>query len=64
MLASTAFTQGNHGGTVADDAWTLARLRSAWERASVDGRNKGGDAARACLTLMQLEQHFSQASRR
>ena len=28
------------------------------------GRNKGGDAARACLTLMQLEQHFSSASRR
>ena len=36
----------------------------AWERASVDGRNKGGDAARAFLTLLQLERHFSSASRR
>jgi 6,7-dimethyl-8-ribityllumazine synthase len=36
----------------------------AWERASVDGRNKGSDAARACLTLMRLEQHFSSAARR
>jgi 6,7-dimethyl-8-ribityllumazine synthase len=26
--------------------------------------NKGGDAARACLALMQIEQNFSSASRR
>jgi len=43
---------------------TCESREQAWERASVDGRNVGGDAARACLTLMQLEQHFSQASRR
>jgi 6,7-dimethyl-8-ribityllumazine synthase len=43
---------------------TCENREQAWERASVDGRNKGGDAARACLTLMQLEQHFSSASRR
>ena len=43
---------------------TCESREQAWARASVDGRNKGGDAARACLTLMQLEQHFSQASRR
>jgi 6,7-dimethyl-8-ribityllumazine synthase len=43
---------------------TCESREQAWERASVDGRNKGGDAARACLTLMQLEQHFSSASRR
>src|SRR4029453_16424110 len=36
----------------------------AWGGGGADGRNKGGDAARACLTLMQLEQHFSLASRR
>ena len=43
---------------------TCESREQAWERASVDGRNKGGDAARACLTLMRLEQHFSSASRR
>ncbi len=43
---------------------TCESREQAWERASVDGRNKGGDAARACLTLMQLERHFSSASRR
>jgi len=43
---------------------TCESSEQAWERASVEGRNKGADAARACLTLMQLEQHFSRASRR
>ena len=36
----------------------------ALARASITGRNKGGDAARACLALMQIEQNFSSASRR
>ncbi|MEM7398341.1 MAG: 6,7-dimethyl-8-ribityllumazine synthase [Pseudomonadota bacterium] len=43
---------------------TCESMEQAWERASVDGRNKGGDAARACLTLMRLEEQFSLASRR
>ena len=43
---------------------TCDSREQAWVRASVDGRNKGGDAARACLALMQLEKHFSSASRR
>ena len=43
---------------------TCESREQAWERASVEGRNKGRDAALACLTLMQLEQHFSSASRR
>ena len=43
---------------------TCENREQAWERASVEGRNKGRDAAHACLTLMQLEQHFSSASRR
>ena len=42
----------------------LRQPRAGLGRASVDGRNKGRDAARACLNLMQLEQHFSSASRR
>ena len=43
---------------------TCDSREQALARASVAGRNKGGDAARACLALMQLEQHFSSASRR
>jgi 6,7-dimethyl-8-ribityllumazine synthase len=43
---------------------TCENREQAWERASIEGRNKGRDAARACLNLMQLEQHFSSASRR
>jgi len=43
---------------------TCDNREQAWERASVEGRNKGRDAARACLILMQLERHFSSASRR
>jgi 6,7-dimethyl-8-ribityllumazine synthase len=42
---------------------TCESREQAWERASVDGRNKGRDAARACLDLMQLEQHFSSSRR-
>src|SRR3990170_2768096 len=43
---------------------TCDSREQAWKRASVDGRNKGGDAARACLTLMQLEQDFPPSSPR
>lgn len=53
-----------HGVPIGSGILTCETPEQAWERASVDGRNKGGDAARACLTLMRLEQHFSCASRR
>jgi 6,7-dimethyl-8-ribityllumazine synthase len=53
-----------HGVPIGMGILTCDTREQAWERASVDGRNKGGDAARACLTLMRLEQHFSSASRR
>ena len=53
-----------HGVPIGSGIITCESMEQAWERASVDGRNKGGDAARACLTLMRLEQHFSSASRR
>jgi 6,7-dimethyl-8-ribityllumazine synthase len=53
-----------HGVPIGSGILTCDSREQAWERASVDGRNKGGDAARACLTLMRLEQHFSSASRR
>ncbi len=53
-----------HGVPIGSGILTCETREQAWERASVDGRNKGGDAARACLTLLRLEQHFSSASRR
>src|SRR3990170_7118900 len=43
---------------------TCESREQAWGRGRGEGGNKGRDAARACLTLMQLEQHFSSASRR
>ncbi len=30
----------------------------AWDRARVDGRDKGGEAARACLAMMALKRTF------
>ncbi|MDJ0512125.1 MAG: 6,7-dimethyl-8-ribityllumazine synthase [Methyloceanibacter sp.] len=53
-----------HGVPIGSGIITCETMEQAWERASVDGRNKGGDAARACLTLMRLEEQFSLASRR
>jgi 6,7-dimethyl-8-ribityllumazine synthase len=53
-----------HGVPIGSGIITCDSREQAWERASVDGKNKGGEAARACLTLMRLEQHFSSASRR
>ena len=53
-----------HGIPIGSGIITCESMEQAWERASVDGRNKGGDAARACLTLMRLEEQFSSASRR
>ena len=34
---------------------TCESREQAWERASVDGRNKGGDAARAALALIAIK---------
>jgi 6,7-dimethyl-8-ribityllumazine synthase len=53
-----------HAVPIGNGILTCESREQAWERASVDGRNKGGDAARACLSLMRLEQHFSSASKR
>ena len=30
----------------------------AWERAKVDRKNKGGDAAQACLRMIEVKRHF------
>jgi 6,7-dimethyl-8-ribityllumazine synthase len=53
-----------HAVPIGNGIITCDTREQAWARASVDGRNKGRDAARAYLALMQLEQHFSSASRR
>ena len=53
-----------HAVPLGNGILTCDSREQALARASVDGRNKGGNAARACLALMQLEQHFSSASRR
>jgi 6,7-dimethyl-8-ribityllumazine synthase len=53
-----------HAVPLGNGILTCDSREQAWARASVEGRNKGRDAARACLDLMQLEQHFSSASRR
>ena len=35
----------------------------AWERARVDGKNKGGDAAQACLSMLGLKRAFAAGAR-
>ena len=37
---------------------TAENRAQAWERAAVDRRNKGADAARACLAMMALSASF------
>jgi 6,7-dimethyl-8-ribityllumazine synthase len=53
-----------HAVPLGNGILTCDTREQALARASVDGRNKGRDAARACIELMELEKHFSQASRR
>jgi 6,7-dimethyl-8-ribityllumazine synthase len=37
---------------------TCDTKEQAWERARVDGRNKGSDAARACLRMLEIKRQF------
>lgn len=37
---------------------TVENGEQAWERARVDRKNKGGDAARACLAMVNLKRQF------
>jgi 6,7-dimethyl-8-ribityllumazine synthase len=53
-----------HAVPIGNGILTCDSREQALARASVGGRNKGRDAARACVELMQLEKHFSSASRR
>jgi 6,7-dimethyl-8-ribityllumazine synthase len=53
-----------HAVPIGNGIITCDSRDQALARASVEGRNKGADAAEACLALMRLEKHFSSASRR
>jgi 6,7-dimethyl-8-ribityllumazine synthase len=37
---------------------TCETREQAWQRARVDGKNRGGAAARACLAMLELKRHF------
>jgi 6,7-dimethyl-8-ribityllumazine synthase len=37
---------------------TCETAEQAWARASVDGKNKGGEVARACLQMVDVKRHF------
>jgi 6,7-dimethyl-8-ribityllumazine synthase len=37
---------------------TCETAEQAWARASVDGKNKGGEVARACLQMIDVKRHF------
>ncbi len=37
---------------------TCENKEQAWERARVDGRNKGGETARACLSMLDIKRQF------
>lgn len=41
---------------------TVNDREQAWARASVDGKNKGADAANACVRLMELSGDFERKS--
>ncbi len=37
---------------------TVENAEQAWARAATDRKNKGGDAAQACLDMIELKRHF------
>jgi 6,7-dimethyl-8-ribityllumazine synthase len=37
---------------------TCENMEQAWERARVEGRNKGGEAARACLQMLEIKRQL------
>lgn len=43
---------------VSNGILTCDNRDQAWARAAVDGRNKGGRAARACLDLIEIKRSF------
>ena len=47
-----------HGIACGFGILTCENDEQAWERARVDRKNKGADAARACLRMMELQRRF------
>lgn len=51
-----------HGAAIGNGILTVENEEQAWERASLDKQDKGGDAARAALRLATLRKQFSGAA--
>lgn len=47
-----------HNLAIGNGILTVENRTQAWARASVDGKNKGGEAARACLGMILLKRQF------
>lgn len=47
-----------HTLAIGNGILTVENREQAWARASVDGKNKGGGAARACLDMIELKRQF------
>ena len=47
----------NHKAPIGYGILTVENKEQAWERASIDKRNKGKDAAEACLRMIELKHH-------
>jgi 6,7-dimethyl-8-ribityllumazine synthase len=48
----------NHGLCIGNGILTVENEEQALARAARDGQDKGGDAARACIALVNLKQRF------
>jgi len=47
-----------HGAALGFGVLTCENREQAWARAAVDQKNKGADAAAACLRMMELQRQF------
>ena len=61
MLLDLATT---HSLPIGNAIVTVDNRDQAWARASVDGKNKGRDAARACAELIELAREFERKASR
>lgn len=48
----------NRGMAIGNGILTVENAEQAWARAKMDGKDKGGEAARACLAMVALKQRF------
>ncbi len=51
-----------HGLAIGYGILTVENADQAWARAKVDRKNKGGDAAQACLAMIALRRRFNSAA--